>query len=178
MSWYPLRSKKPRFTHTDLTGSVVICAGGKNSPQRGSRINFDFLYVGIQESTCKKQETVPSLKHFLSEYPKTGINKISIPREWVSMLTCVIIFLQLRGFLLKATTTEGQIQLPGKWRMCVIFFHSRAQTKPCPKQKFALERNRNWDFLQHSGTNAKTLLLSIRTEQICLSRLSEYHFPG
>lgn len=33
----------------------------------------------------QKQETTPSLKHILRRYPETGINKISIPWEWVSM---------------------------------------------------------------------------------------------
>lgn len=41
--------------------------------------------------------------------------------------------------------------------MCVIIFHSRAQTKSCPRQTFALERNHTWDFLQHSGNGVKTL---------------------
>lgn len=73
--------QKPRFAHSDLAGSVVICTGGKNSPLRGSEINFNFLYLGTQVSTWKKQEKIPSLKHILRGYPKIGINKISIPRE-------------------------------------------------------------------------------------------------
>lgn len=41
--------------------------------------------------------------------------------------------------------------------MCVIIFHSCAQTKSCSRQTFALERNHTWDFLQHSGNGVKTL---------------------
>lgn len=40
VSWYPLQSKTPWFAHTDLTGSVVICAGGKNSPLRESKLTL------------------------------------------------------------------------------------------------------------------------------------------
>lgn len=61
-----------------------LCWWEERSPER-IKINFDFLYLGTEESTCKKQETTPSLKHILRGYPKTEINKINIPREWVSM---------------------------------------------------------------------------------------------